>query len=170
MRMPEREGAPAPAPAKSETKLLMDLQKWADGKATLKEVRGYSDEELYAVAKIAYFFYYQGRIDEARTLFQGLYAVNPADPYFAKALGVIELAAKNAQGALAAYDVAIKLAPQDPAAYAGRAEVRQVLGQSEKALDDWRRVLQIASPDDPLRAKAEALLSMPRVAPRRSAG
>ena len=62
-----------------EARLLMQLQKWADGKATLKDVRGYSDEELYAIAKTAYFFYYQGRLDEARTLFQGLYAVNPAD-------------------------------------------------------------------------------------------
>jgi type III secretion system low calcium response chaperone LcrH/SycD len=171
MAVSERNGAsPAPAAANPEAKLLMALQKWADGKATLKEVRGYSDEELYAVAKIAYFFYYQGRIDEARTLFQGLYAVNPGDPYFAKALGVIELAAKNPQGALQAYDVAIKLSPQDPAAYAGRAEVRQVLGQADKALDDWRRVLQIAPEGDPLRGKAEALLHLPRVAPRRQIG
>src|SRR5262245_58172866 len=39
--------------------LAARLQRWADGKGTLKDVRGYSDEELYAVAKTAYFFYYQ---------------------------------------------------------------------------------------------------------------
>src|SRR5262245_43939121 len=49
--------------------LAARLQRWADGKGTLKDVRGYSDEELYAVAKTAYFFYYQGRLNEARVLF-----------------------------------------------------------------------------------------------------
>src|SRR5262245_37504373 len=56
--------------------LAARLQRWADGKGTLKDVRGYSDEELYAVAKTAYFFYYQGRLNEARVLFQGLYAID----------------------------------------------------------------------------------------------
>src|SRR3954463_9139931 len=97
-----------PTETPDDIKLAQLLQKWADGKATLRDVRGYSDEELYAIAKTAYFFFYQGRVNEARTLFQGLYAVNPTDSYFAKALGVVELAAGNAQGAMAAYDVAIK--------------------------------------------------------------
>ncbi|HEY0880882.1 MAG TPA: CesD/SycD/LcrH family type III secretion system chaperone, partial [Archangium sp.] len=64
--------------------LAQRLQKWADGKATLKEVRGYSDEELYSIARTGYYFFYQGKVNEARTVFQGLYAINPTDPYFAK--------------------------------------------------------------------------------------
>lgn len=148
-----------PGETPDDLKLMQLLQKWADGKATLKDVRGYTDEELYAVAKTAYFFYYQGRINEARTLFQGLYAVNPVDPYFAKALGVVELAAGNAQGALAAYDVAIKLAPQDPGAYAGRAEVKQVLGQTAQAMEDWRKAASLGKEGDPIHAKAQAVLS-----------
>jgi type III secretion system low calcium response chaperone LcrH/SycD len=144
---------------KAEGKLVQQLQKWADGKATLKDVRGYSDEELYSIARTAYFFYYQGRINEARTLFQGLYAVNPLDAYFAKALGVVELAAGNGQGALAAYDVAIKLSPGDAAAYVGRAEVRLALGQKNVAVDDLRKALSIAQDVDPNKAKASAMLA-----------
>src|SRR5687767_1896495 len=102
-----------PEDPQDEAKLAALLQRWAEGKATLREVRGYSDEELYAIAKTAYFFFYQGRLAEARTLFQGLYAINPTDAYFAKALGVVEMAAGNGQGALAAFDVAAKLSPQD---------------------------------------------------------
>jgi type III secretion system low calcium response chaperone LcrH/SycD len=145
-----------------EAKLASKLQKWAEGKATLKDVRGYTDEELYAIAKTAYFFFYQGRLNEARTLFQGLYAVNPLEPYFAKALGVVELAAGNAEGALAAYDVAVKLAPADPSAYVGRAEVRLVLENPMAAAQDLRRALEVAGPEDPLRGKAKALLSAVR--------
>lgn len=148
----------ADAPA-SEAQLIARLQKWADGKATLKDVRGYSDEELYSIARTAYFFFYQGRIAEARTLFQGLYAVNPLDAYFAKALGVVEMAAGNAQGALAAYDVALKISPQDAGAYVGRAEVKLAMGQKPQAVDDLRRGAQFSGADVALKTKASAMLA-----------
>jgi type III secretion system low calcium response chaperone LcrH/SycD len=142
----------------SEDELTAQLQRWADGKATLKEVRGYSDEELYAISRAAWVYFYQGKIDEARTLYQGLYAVNPLDPYFAKALGVVELAAGNAQGALAAYDVAIKLDPEDGAGYVGRAEVRLSTGDKREAHEDLRRASSLLDPEDPLKEKAAAML------------
>ncbi|QRK04583.1 SycD/LcrH family type III secretion system chaperone [Archangium violaceum] len=145
-------------PPKDEAKLTALVQRWAEGKATLRDVRGYSDEELYAIAKTAYFFYYQGRIAEARTLFQGLYAINPADAYFAKALGVVEMAAGNSQGALAAYDVALKLDARDAQAYVGRAEVRLTLGQKAQAVEDLRRAISLAPEDDPVARKANALV------------
>lgn len=145
--------------ASDDAALASRVQRWADGKATLKDVRGYSDEELYSIARTAYFFYYQGRLNEARTLFQGLYAVNPTDAYFAKALGVVEMAAGNPHGASAAYDVAIKIAPDDPAAYVGRAEVKISQGQRAQAIDDLRRAGQLSTEDDALKAKISALLS-----------
>lgn len=146
-------------PQSDEARLTALVQRWAEGKATLREVRGYSDEELYAIAKTAYFFFYQGRISEARTLFQGLYAINPADPYFAKALGVVEMAAGNAQGALAAYDVALKLDAKDAQAYVGRAEVRLALNQKPQALEDLRRAATLAAEDDPVVRKANAMIT-----------
>ncbi len=155
-----------PAATQEEARLQQLLQRWADGKATLKEVRGYADEELYAVAKTAYFFFLQGRIAEARTLFQGLYSVNPVDPYFARALGVIELAAGNAPGALQAYDVAIKLQPQDPGVYVGRAEVKLLMGQKTQAAEDLKKATTLGKPEDPNRLKATAMLSSLRLPTR----
>lgn len=142
----------------SDGDLTQRLQKWADGKATLKDVRGYSDEELYSIARMGYFYFYQGKVQEARTMFQGLYAINPMDPYFAKALGVVEMAAGNPPGALAAYDVALKIAPQDAQAYAGRAEVKLVMAQKPQALDDLRKALQFVGDDEALKVKISAML------------
>jgi len=139
--------------------LASSLQRWADGKTTLKEVRGYSDDELYAVARMAYFLYFQGKLEEARTLFQGLYAVNPVDPYFANALGVVELASGNEHGAMAAYDVAIKLAPDDPSGYVGRAEVHLVQGQKSQAVEILRRAASVGGPDHALKPKVSAMLA-----------
>ena len=139
--------------------LAQRLQKWADGKATLKDVRGYTDEELYSIARTGYYFYYQGKVNEARTVFQGLYAINPMDPYFAKALGVVEMAAGNPSGAVAAYDVALKIAPQDAGAYLGRAEVKLLQGQKAQALDDLKRALQYSKPESAENTKVSALMA-----------
>ncbi|MDP1828195.1 MAG: SycD/LcrH family type III secretion system chaperone [Archangium sp.] len=140
--------------------LAQRLQKWADGKATLKDVRGYTNEELYSIARTGYYFYYQGKVNEARTVFQGLYAINPMDPYFAKALGVVEMAAGNPSGAVAAYDVALKIAPQDAGAYLGRAEVKLLQGQKVQAMDDLRRALQYSKPESPENTKVSALITV----------
>jgi type III secretion system low calcium response chaperone LcrH/SycD len=139
--------------------LSQRLQKWADGKATLKDVRGYTDEELYSIARTGYYFYYQGKLNEARTVFQGLYAINPMDAYFAKALGVVEMASGNPAGAVAAYDVALKIAPQDSGAFLGRAEVKLLQGQKAQALEDLRRAQQFAAPDSPENQKVSAMLA-----------
>ena len=144
--------------AESDSHQTATLQRWADGKATLKDVRGYTDEELFSIARTAYYFFYQGKLGEARTLFQGLYAVNPLDAYVAKALGVVEHAAGNPQGALAAYDVALKVSPQDAAAYVGRAEVKIALGQKREAVDDLNRAQQLCRDQEDLKAKVSAML------------
>ena len=144
---------------KEAAALTQRLQKWAEGKATLKDVRGYSDEELYSIAKMGYFFFYQGKVSEARTVFQGLYAVNPLDSYFAKALGVVEMVSGNPAGAMAAYDVAIKLSPADSVAYLGRAEVKLSQGQRAAALEDLRKADQFAKPDAAEKPKISALLA-----------
>ncbi len=138
--------------------LAQRLQKWADGKATLKDVRGYTDEELYSIARTGYYFYYQGKVNEARTVFQGLYAINPLDAYFAKALGVVEMAAGNPAGAVAAYDVALRIAPQDAAAYLGRAEVKLLQGNRPQALEDLRKAQQLAAAGSAEADKASALI------------
>lgn len=138
--------------------LAQRLQKWADGKSTLKEVRGYTDEELYSIARTGYFFFFQGKVKEARTVFQGLYAINPMDAYFANALGVVEMAAGNPAGAVAAYDVALKLSPRDATAYLGRGEVKLLQGQRAQAIEDLKRAQHFSEPDSPENIKVSAML------------
>jgi tetratricopeptide (TPR) repeat protein len=133
------------------------VQKWADGKATLQEVRGYTDEQLYAVARVGYLFFNQGKITEARTIFQGLFAINPRDAYLARAVAVVEFAAGNDKGALAVYDLAIKLAPKDPAGYLGRAEVFLSMKLLRQAVRDLN--LAVKTDGDPRQIKkARSLL------------
>jgi len=61
-------------------KLVAAVQRWADGKATLKEVTGYNRRGLYAVARTAYAFFHQGKVAEARTPLPGPVRVTRAIP------------------------------------------------------------------------------------------
>ena len=147
-----------PATTDLDARQAEAVTRWAEGKATLQEVRGYTDEELYAAARAGHTFFNQGQVAEARAIFQGLFAISPRDAYFARALGVVEFAAGNAEGALGAFDVAIKLDPRHPAGYVGRAEVRLAAGQRREAQADLARAVELADGKDPLKNKAIAML------------
>jgi cytochrome c-type biogenesis protein CcmH/NrfG len=143
---------------RDETALEARLQDWADGKSTLQEVRQYSDEELFSISRIGYFYFCQGKLDEARKIFHGLFALNPMNSYFARALGVIEMAAGNDKGAVAAYDVALRLNPEDAAALVARAEIRLFQKSRMQAIEDLRRAQHVAGADAALKSKIFGLL------------
>ena len=69
-------------PAQLQAHIQQQLPRWAAGKVTLKELKGYTDDELYAIAHTAYFFVMQGKNQEAKTLFEGLVAIDPRNDYY----------------------------------------------------------------------------------------
>lgn len=146
--MPSQNVAPLP---------MTDAMELAEGKRSLKEVRGYSDEGLHAVARQAIILFQQGKQEDARKLFQGLSAVNPSSAYFARLLGVAECAARKYEAALAAFDVAVRLEPEEPAGYVGRAEVLVMTGHRARAIEDLKRAVSLDR-EPRMTAKARAML------------
>lgn len=136
------------------------VHKWAKGETTLKEIRGYSDDELYAIAHQGYYFLMQGKNKEARTLFEGLVAIDPRNIYYYRALGVIYHKLGDPERALRQFTYATRVEPKHPAAYVNRAEVYIATGQLREALRDLRYVDSLATRDrrDPIARKARALL------------
>ena len=143
------------------------LPKWAAGKITLKEIKGYTDEELFAISRIAYFFLMQGKDEPARVLFEGLIAIDPRNPYYYRALGVIFHRLGDEERALRQFTYALRLVPDATCAYLNRAEVFMARRQYARAASDLRKALQFAKPKDAVLArKARALYG---VAMRRAA-
>ena len=137
------------------------LSKWAAGKVSLKEIKGYSDDELYAIAHTAYFFLMQGKNDEAKTLFEGLVAIDSRNDYYYRALGVIFHKLGDTPRAIKQFGYAIQCNPRSPAAYVNRAEVFISLNDYAEASKDLRRALEHASTRDvALARKARALLGV----------
>lgn len=129
----------------------------AEGQTTLQQFRGYSDESLMAVARQAITLFMQGKVAPARLILRGLCAVNPKDAYFARLLGVAECASGDLDWALASFDEAIRLAPEDPSGYVGRAEVFVAMRRRAQARDDLTRAVALSG-DPRMTAKAHAML------------
>ena len=144
-------------------KLPQMLPRWAAGKITLKEIKGYSDDELYAIAHTGYFFLMQGKNEEARTLFEGLVAIDPRNDYYYRALGVIFHKLEDPDRALKQFGYAIRVNPRQPAAYVNRAEVHIAQKRYSDATQDLQRALQLVTAKDvQLARKARALLRVTR--------
>ena len=58
---PHKDGMPGAGSAQ----IQQLLTRWAAGKITLKELKGYTDEELFAIAHTGYFFLMQGNVSTA---------------------------------------------------------------------------------------------------------
>src|SRR3954463_4223708 len=89
------------------------MQQGAQGRVSLKQIVGLSEEELYAIASQGYYLFLQGKAEPARVLFEGLVAIDPRNAYYYRALGAIYWRLKEAQKALRQFTYAIRVAPAD---------------------------------------------------------
>jgi len=109
---------------------------------------------------MAYFYLKQGKTDEAKTLFEGLVALDPKNGYYYRALGVIFYKLGESERALRQFGYAIRVAPQLPHAYVNRAEVNIALGRGPRAAKDLTQALSLmGTKSSHLRQKAQALLA-----------
>lgn len=146
--------------------MIESLKAWADGKTTLRQIKKYSDEELYAISHIAYFYLMQGKNDEARVLYEGLVAIDPRNDFYYRALGVIFQKLGEEDRALKQYAYAIRLNPGLPHAYVNRAEIYISREEMSKAEQDLRSALErMSSKDEQLSQKVWALLKVASTLP-----
>lgn len=152
------EGLASQAPSRDVQALLT---RWAAGKITLKELKGYTDDELYAIAHTGYFFLMQGKNNEAKTLFEGLVAIDPKNDYYYRALGVIFHKLGDAERAIKQFTYAITVSPKAAPSYVNRAEVFLSLNRNVEAGNDLRKALELCTAREAaLAKKARALLGV----------
>ena len=144
------------------------VQKWAKGKATLQELKGYTPDELYAIAQHGYTLFLNGRTRHAQVIFEGLIAVDPRNEYYYRALGVVYHRLGDAERALRQFTHAITVAPGSPAAYVNRAEVHIARRDTDQALIDLEHAIRAGGDlSHPVAQKALALRSLIRRGPPR---
>lgn len=111
------------------------IRAWARDELTWAEVEGLSFEKARSIARIGCDLAAAGRLEEARVIFSGLWAMNPRDSGAAAALGTVLHKLGRADEARQAYDAALAADPKNPVALGNRGELRLMQGDP-KGVED----------------------------------
>lgn len=130
---------------------------------------GLDESGLTEIAVMGHGLYEQGRMQEARVVFEGLVTLEPVEPFPYTVLGAICLAEGDLERALSLFERAVELDESDPAALVYRGEVRLQLGKRRAAVEDLERALALPGLEegDPFRERAEGALRAARSSGRR---
>lgn len=118
------------------------------------------------MAALGHELFSRGKIAEAKVIFEGL-ATNAADAFVFTMLGTIHLAQNELDKALARFEEALKLDPEDLAALVYRAEIRLQKKRVRQAIDDLQKAIGLGSSSEPFVDRARRLLQMARRAVKR---
>src|SRR5512136_1725083 len=124
------------------------VAQWSQGRVSLKQIVGLSEEELFAISSQGYFMFLQGKTEPARVIFEGLVAIDPRNAYYYRALGAIYWRLKEAQKALKQFTYAIRVAPREVSSYVNRAEVYVAQKLYQPARADLTQAIRLARPSD----------------------
>ena len=125
------------------------LAEFIRGEITLQELHNVHPNEMLAIAKLGQVMFESGKLDEARTIFEGLVALNPYIGQFHSVLGSIYLKQGEFESAIEEYTKAIERNPNDIAAYANRGEIYLRMGKFEEASKDLYKAIELDKETDP---------------------
>ena len=122
---------------------VVRMRAFLQGDLVLADLYEMTREELYELCALGRHLFEDGRIEEAKTVFEGLTVLDPYDNNFHTGLGVVHQMEGSLDQARIEYDRAVSLCPQDIAARTNRAEVLIQQGCLEEAAVDIRCVLEL---------------------------
>jgi Flp pilus assembly protein TadD len=143
-----------------EQRIPQLLDKWSRGETSLREIYGYSDQELYGISTQGYTLLMEGKLDAAKNIFEGLVALDPKNDYYYRALGVLYHRLGDGERAIRQFGYAIRVRPGDLISYVNRAEIYVQQKNFAAAEQDLHKVLQIGRPEHSMVKKASAMLRM----------
>jgi tetratricopeptide (TPR) repeat protein len=133
---------------------------WSAVEKKKSPYEGVSRQRAAELAVFGHKLFEDGRLDEARQVFEGLVATGLEDAFAHTMLGTIYLANKDRDRALALFEAALAIDPDDLAARVYRGEIRLAQGHARLALDDLKRVAAKGPKDDPFTDRAKRLLRL----------
>ena len=133
------------------------------GRITLGDLEGITKQEQYQMAEIGHSYISSGKLPEAKTVFEGLIALDPFDAYFHTALGSIAQQSNDLEEAEARYTRALEINPYSATAMANRGEIRVQQGRLAEGTEDLIKAVQ-ADPKgtEPATVRAQSTLNVLR--------
>ncbi len=117
-----------------------------------------SDAQVAEMALFGHRLFEQGKIPEAKIVFEGIVELGVEDPFPHTMLGIIYLSIGDTARALALFEAALALDPEDLAARVYRAEIRLRNGKVRQALEELGKIARDCPKDDPFAKRARKLI------------
>ncbi len=127
----------------TNTKSSSAWLKTATNPASPRKRLGVTEQEFKEMGRIGAMYYNRGDLGKARTVFEGLVAMDPASSDAHAALGALLTRTLENDLALAHLSRAIELNDKQIAAYVNRAEVKLRQQQGEAAVADLKRAIEL---------------------------
>lgn len=125
------------------------------GELSQRDYHAISGPEMLQMALIGFRMYENGKYTEAKTIFQGLIALDPMEAYYYTALGAVFLAEEDLENARAMFSSSIALNPKEVAPYVNRGEVSLREGKILEAAEDFQKAVELdPKHEDPLTQRA----------------
>jgi Flp pilus assembly protein TadD len=112
------------------------VEKLLTGEVTLRELGEITNEQLVEMSDVGYSMLQSGKSKEAKTIFTGLIAIEPREPYFRNMLGCSLMMEENWLRAEEVFSEALRLSPYDTNILVNRGEARLRLGRLQDAESD----------------------------------
>lgn len=116
------------------------------------------DPQVAEMALLGHRLFEQGKISEAKIVFEGIVEQGVEDAFPHTMLGIIYLSAGDTARALALFEAALALEPEDIAARLYRAEIRLKNGRMRQALEELGKIARECPKDDPFARRARKLI------------
>ncbi len=144
----------------TQAQITESAKKFTEG-ATIKELRGISNNELEAVYSLAFNYYRTGKFDEAEKLFNFLALFDHLNQKYWMGVGAVRQVKKDFSGAVQAYGYASFLDLSNPKPQLHAAECFLAMGDKRNAASSLEALDQYCPKDTDLgreyRAKAAEL-------------
>jgi Flp pilus assembly protein TadD, contains TPR repeats len=128
------------------------FERWQRGEIKLANLFGVDAKQIAALFLTGYNMFSEGRLDEAKGIFEGITALDDKNVYAFSILGAIYQKQENYNVALARYNQALLLFPEDINSLTNRGEVYLKLGKFDEAAADLKKAIEL----DPTRQHPSA--------------
>lgn len=149
----------------SPTELITEerVGQFLRGEISLANLEGMDATVAYGIADVGHMLLGSGRVEDARTIFEGLEVYNPADPYFHAMLGSIYKSLGFNAAARSQFETALGLNSEDVEVLAFLGEMDLQDGEFRRAAERFGKAMKLdAKREHPAAARAAALAAVVR--------
>ena len=119
------------------------VDKFNKGEIKLAQLFDVDANQVAALLLTGHNLFQQGKLDEAKRIFEGLAVLDGKNPYVHGILGAIYQKQEKYDVAIARYTLALSIFPKDPNSLTNRGEIYLKLGKFKEAAADFKKSIDL---------------------------